>query len=72
MTGRLTREVYSDACFFDAPDPDMPVDGLEKYIEAISNLFEVRRSECELLDLQVVSPHLLLSRWRLELSLIHI
>ena len=69
VTGRLTREVYSDACFFDAPDPDMPVDGLEKYIEAISNLFEVRSSECELLDLQVVSPHLLLSRWRLEAML---
>lgn len=35
------------------PDPDMPVRGLEKYISAISNLFDVRASSVELLDLQV-------------------
>ena len=38
-----------------APDPDMPVRGLEKYISAISNLFDVRASSVELLDLQVTS-----------------
>ena len=53
VTGKMTREIYSDACFFDAPDPDMPVSGLEKYIDAISNLFETRKSKVDLLDLQV-------------------
>jgi len=53
VTGKMTREIYSDTCFFDAPDPDMPVSGLEKYIDAISNLFETRNSKVDLLDLQV-------------------
>lgn len=69
ITGQLTREVYSDTCFFDAPDPDMPVRGLEKYISAISNLFEKRHSDLELLDTQVLAPDMLLSRWRLEATL---
>jgi hypothetical protein len=25
VTGRLTKRIYTDDCFFDAPDPDMPV-----------------------------------------------
>jgi hypothetical protein len=25
VTGRLTKQIYADDCFFDAPDPDMPV-----------------------------------------------
>jgi len=57
------------ACFFDAPDPDMPVTGLEKYISAISNLFEKRGSDLQLLDMQMLAPDLLLSRWRLEAML---
>ena len=28
VTGRLTQAVYSDGCYFDAPDPDMPVKSL--------------------------------------------
>ena len=43
--------------------------GLEKYISAISNLFESKTSSVELLDLQVLSPDLILSRWRLEATL---
>lgn len=59
----------TQTCFFDAPDPDMPVRGLEKYISAISNLFEKRHSDLELLDTQVLAPDMLLSRWRLEATL---
>ena len=69
ITGKLSREIYNDACFFDAPDPDMPVHGLEKYIDAISNLFEPRASCVELLDLQILAPDLILSRWRLDATL---
>jgi hypothetical protein len=61
--------VRVQACFFDAPDPDMPVTGLEKYISAISNLFEKRGSDLQLLDMQMLAPDLLLSRWRLEATL---
>ncbi len=25
VTGRLTKQIYADDCYFDAPDPDMPV-----------------------------------------------
>ena len=66
ITGRLSREVYADACFFDSPDPDMPVRGLEKYIDAISKLFDRRGSRMDLLDLQVVAPRLVIARWRLD------
>jgi hypothetical protein len=69
VTGKLTREIYSDACYFDAPDPDMPVHGLEKYINAISKLFASGDSKVELLDLQILAPDLLLSRWRLDATL---
>jgi len=47
----------------------MPVTGLEKYISAISNLFEKRASDLQLLDMQMLAPDLLLSRWRLEATL---
>ena len=30
VTGRLTPAIYRDDCFFDGPDPDMPVRGLRK------------------------------------------
>jgi hypothetical protein len=66
ITGKMTREIYSDACYFDSPDPDMPVQGLEKYINAISKLFASGKSKVDLLDLEILAPDLLLSRWRLE------
>ena len=49
VTGRLTKAIYSDDCFFDAPDPDMPVTGLRKYVDAVSHLFEHRSSRVDLL-----------------------
>jgi Uncharacterized conserved protein (DUF2358) len=55
ITGRLTHSIYRDDCFFDGPDPDMPVRGLRKYLNAASQLFEVRHSTAELVQLQIVS-----------------
>jgi hypothetical protein len=55
ITGRLTHGIYRDDCFFDGPDPDMPVRGLRKYLNAASQLFEVRHSTAELVNLQIIS-----------------
>ncbi|KAJ1630710.1 hypothetical protein T492DRAFT_1001313 [Pavlovales sp. CCMP2436] len=54
INGRLTRAVYDDECFFDGPDPDMPVRGVRKYCLAVGGLFDVPRSECRLLGAPVV------------------
>lgn len=51
ITGRLSTELYRDDCFFDGPDPDMPVQGLRKYLNAASQLFETKSSMSELLEL---------------------
>ena len=53
ITGRLTANVYRDDCLFDGPDPDMPVRGLRKYMNAASQLFEYKSSTSELLSLQI-------------------
>uniref|UniRef100_A0A7S0VY05 Uncharacterized protein n=1 Tax=Hemiselmis tepida TaxID=464990 RepID=A0A7S0VY05_9CRYP len=67
VTGRLSKRVYADDCFFDAPDPDMPVTGLRKYVDAISHLFEARKSRVDLLDMQLLPERgAVLARWRLE------
>jgi hypothetical protein len=55
ITGRLTHAIYRDDCFFDGPDPDMPVRGLRKYLNAASQLFEVRPSTAELINLQIIN-----------------
>ena len=39
ITGRLSTSIYRDDCFFEGPDPDMPVRGLRKYLNAASQLF---------------------------------
>jgi Uncharacterized conserved protein (DUF2358) len=52
VTGRLTTSVYRDDCLFDGPDPDMPVRGLRKYMNAASQLFDHKSSFSELLSLQ--------------------
>eukprot|EP00977_Amphora_coffeiformis_P001686 scaffold326_cov165-Amphora_coffeaeformis.AAC.3 len=51
ITGKLSTELYRDDCFFDGPDPDMPVQGLRKYLNAASQLFETKTSVAELLSL---------------------
>ncbi|EOD10355.1 hypothetical protein EMIHUDRAFT_120586 [Emiliania huxleyi CCMP1516] len=48
VTGRLTQAVYSDGCYFDAPDPDMPV----KYTDALRGLFDPSLSAIELIELE--------------------
>eukprot|EP00965_Chrysotila_dentata_P258411 6213209-Pleurochrysis_carterae.AAC.3 len=40
ITGRLTSAVYADDCFFDGPDPDMPVRSLQRYSDALHGLFD--------------------------------
>jgi Uncharacterized conserved protein (DUF2358) len=52
ITARLNTSLYRDDCTFDGPDPDMPVRGLQKYINAASQLFDVKSSRAQLLQLQ--------------------
>ena len=54
ITGRLNTTIYRDDCFFDGPDPDMPVKGLRKYLNAASQLFDTATSTAELLSLDIL------------------
>jgi hypothetical protein len=51
ITGKLDSRMYRDDCHFDGPDPDMPVRGLRKYLNAASSLFDPRFSDAELISL---------------------
>ncbi|KAG7357374.1 DUF2358 domain containing protein [Nitzschia inconspicua] len=53
ITGRLNTTIYRDDCFFDGPDPDMPVRGLRKYLNAASQLFDTATSTAELISLEL-------------------
>lgn len=53
VTGRLTTSIYRDDCLFDGPDPDMPVKGLRKFLNAAKQLFDQRSSSAELLSLAI-------------------
>ena len=64
VTGRLTREIYADGCFFDGPDPDMPVRGLAKFLGAVTKLF-APGSHCELTGIELADGGVV-ARWRLE------
>ena len=67
ITGRLSTELYRDDCFFDGPDPDMPVKGLRKYLNAASQLFETKSSVAELLDLKhEEETDLIVATWRIK------
>ena len=67
ITGRLSREIYSDSCFFDGPDPDMPVKGLRKYQASASQLFEYKSSRAELLALKIdEDTRTITARWRIQ------
>jgi hypothetical protein len=54
ITGRLNTTIYRDDCLFDGPDPDMPVKGLRKYLNAASQLFDQGKSRAQLLSLEIV------------------
>ena len=53
ITGRLNTTIYRDDCLFDGPDPDMPVRGLRKYLNAASQLFDKSTSTAKLLSLEI-------------------
>jgi hypothetical protein len=53
ITGRLNTTIYRDDCWFEGPDPDMPVRGVRKYLNAASQLFDVKTSTAELLSLEI-------------------
>ena len=53
ITGRLNTTIYRDDCWFDGPDPDMPVRGVRKYLNAASQLFDTKTSTAELLSLEI-------------------
>jgi len=66
ITGRLNTTIYRDDCLFDGPDPDMPVRGLQKYLNAASNLFDHAASTAELLSLDVVGTSTIVAKWKLQ------
>lgn len=68
ITGRLNTSVYRDDCLFDGPDPDMPVKGLRKYLNAASQLFDQRQSRSELLSLEIdpVDQVTIVAKWRMH------
>lgn len=71
ITGRLNTTIYRDDCLFDGPDPDMPVRGLRKYINAASHLFDHASSTAELLSLDTVLDAtskctVIEAQWRLQ------
>jgi len=70
ITGRLNSTIYRDDCFFDGPDPDMPVRGVRKYVNAASNLFDHATSKADLLQMTIEKPHdgkpVIVAHWRLQ------
>ena len=67
ITGKLTHEIYRDDCFFDGPDPDMPVSGLQKYVTSTSQLFDHRASRADLISLEICeAARTVTIHWRLE------
>lgn len=65
VTGKLTTSVYRDDTIFDGPDPDMPVKGLRKYLNAASQLFDQKHSRSELLSLDIVECKIV-AQWRMN------
>ena len=65
ITGKINTSLYRDDCIFDGPDPDMPVRGLRKYLNAASQLFDPSKSTCELLSLQIQNGAVV-ATWRIR------
>lgn len=66
VTGKLTTSVYRDDVVFDGPDPDMPVKGLRKYLNAASQLFDQKQSRSELISLDIIDDTAVVAHWRMK------
>jgi hypothetical protein len=66
VTGRLTAGLYREDCVFDGPDPDVPVRGLRKYVDATRGLFFRPASKVELLAIEEDGAGGVVAWWRLE------
>lgn len=64
VTGRLSTNIYRDDCLFDGPDPDMPVKGLRKYLNAACQLFDQKKTRSELLSLEIDHDGNIVAQWR--------
>eukprot|EP00538_Stauroneis_constricta_P011672 CAMPEP_0119560956 /NCGR_PEP_ID=MMETSP1352-20130426/16263_1 /TAXON_ID=265584 /ORGANISM="Stauroneis constricta, Strain CCMP1120" /LENGTH=355 /DNA_ID=CAMNT_0007609039 /DNA_START=55 /DNA_END=1122 /DNA_ORIENTATION=+ len=65
ITGRLNSTIYKDDCWFDGPDPDMPVKGIQKYSNAASQLFDHSKSFAELLSISRPSHDVIKVEWKI-------
>lgn len=70
ITGNLNTTIFRDDCLFAGPDPDMPVQGLRKYLNAASQLFDRSKSRAEMLSLEALSndngKDVVVVRWRMN------
>jgi hypothetical protein len=65
ITGKVNTAIYRDDCMFNGPDPDMPIRGLRKYLNAASQLFDPSKSVSELLSLKV-EGQVVVAKWRMN------
>ena len=65
VTGRLSLDHYHPRCFFDSPDPDMPVRSPEVFASALKGLFDRRSSSLELLEEPRLVGNAIVAEWRL-------
>jgi Uncharacterized conserved protein (DUF2358) len=70
ITGNLNTTIFRDDCLFAGPDPDMPVQGLRKYLNAASQLFDRSKSCADLLSLDTSldasGNTVVVARWRMN------
>ena len=65
VTGKLSLAHYHPRCFFDSPDPDMPVRSPEVFASALKGLFDRRSSSLELLEEPRLMGDAIVAEWRL-------
>ena len=66
VTGQMNASVYSETCYFDGPDPDMPVRSLVRYRDALHGLFDPELSRFDLVAIVPRGPNAFAAYWRLE------
>eukprot|EP00535_Pseudo-nitzschia_heimii_P006222 CAMPEP_0197187116 /NCGR_PEP_ID=MMETSP1423-20130617/15268_1 /TAXON_ID=476441 /ORGANISM="Pseudo-nitzschia heimii, Strain UNC1101" /LENGTH=395 /DNA_ID=CAMNT_0042638609 /DNA_START=111 /DNA_END=1298 /DNA_ORIENTATION=- len=81
VTGRMSTYVYRDDCEFLSPDPDLPLQGLRKYIGVTTNLFDYKTSHSKLKSLEQINRRdaynkegedldiVLKAEWRISLTM---